>query len=121
MSETTNRTMTALRWTLGLVIAAESIFTAWNAYPDIHAAGHHGLHAWVRLILGSVEAVGAVLFLLPATLLAGGWILLAVFLFAVFFHVLQGQFFVGDLLIYATATIVCMAHVQASSGKSRES
>ena len=81
MSETTNRTMTALRWTLGLVIAAESIFTAWNAYPDIHAAGHHGLHAWVRLTLGSVEAVGALLFLLPSTLLAGGWILLAVFFF----------------------------------------
>ena len=117
MSETTNRTMTALRWTLGLVITAESIFTAWNAYPDIHATGHHGLHAWVRVILGSVEAVGALLFLLPSSLLAGGWILLAVFFFAVLFHVLQGQLFVGDLLIYAMATVACMAHSQAS-GKS---
>jgi hypothetical protein len=105
--------MTALRWTLGLVIAAESIFTAWNAYPEIHAGGHHGLHAWVRLALGSVEAIGAVLFLLPATLMAGGWILLTVFLFALLFHVLQGQFWVGDLLIYAMATIACMAHAQA--------
>ena len=110
-----NRSMTALRWTLGLVIAAESILTAWNAYPEIHAGGHRGLHAWVRLILGSAEAVGAILFLLPATLLAGGWILLAVFVFALLFHVLQGQFFVGDLLIYAMATIACMAHAQASS------
>jgi hypothetical protein len=111
---TLNRSMTALRWTLGLVIAAESIFTAWNAYPEIHASGHHGLHAGVRLILGGVEAVGAILFLLPATLLLGGWILLAVFLFALLFHVLQGQFFVGDLLIYAMATIACMAQAQAS-------
>ena len=106
-----NRSMTALRWTLGLVIAAESIFTAWNAYPEIHAGGHHGLHAWVRLILGSAEAVGAILFLLPATLLA-------VFVFALLFHVLQRQFFVGDLLIYAMATIACMAHAQAS-GKNK--
>ena len=80
-----NRSMTALRWTLGLVIAAESILTAWNAYPEIHAGGHHGLHAWVRLILGSAEAAGAILFLLPATLMAGGWILLAVFVFALLF------------------------------------
>jgi hypothetical protein len=117
MSETTDRTITALRWTLGLVIAAESIFTAWSAYPDIHASGHHGLHAWVRLILGSVEAVGAILFLLPGTVLAGGWILLAVFFFAILFHVLQGQFFVGDLLIYAVATVACMAQVRASAKK----
>ena len=110
-----NRSMTALRWTLGLVIAAESILTAWSAYPEIHAGGHRGLHAWVRLILGSAEAVGAILFLLPATLMAGGWILLAVFVLALLFHVLQGQFFVGDLLIYAMATIACMAHAQASS------
>jgi hypothetical protein len=113
-----DRSMTALRWTLGLVIAAESILTAWNAYPEIHAGGHHGLHAWVRLILGSAEAAGAILFLLPATLMAGGWILLAVFVFALLFHVLQGQLFVGDLLIYAMATIACMAHAQAS-GKSK--
>jgi hypothetical protein len=47
--------------------------------------------------------------------MAGGWILLAVFVLALLFHVLQGQFFVGDLLIYAMATIACMAHAQASS------
>jgi hypothetical protein len=104
-----NCSMIALRWTVGLVVAWESILTAWFAYPDIHAAGHHGAHAWIRLILGSGEALGAILFLVPWTVLAGGWILLAVFLFAMLFHALQGQFN-GNLLIYAAATIACMAH-----------
>jgi hypothetical protein len=114
MAENTEKyAMIALRWTLGIVIAVESILTAWNAYPEIHAGGHHALHAWVRLSLGSAEAVGAILFLLPASLLVGGWTLLVVFLFAVLFHLLQGQFFMGNLLIYAAATVACMAHARA--------
>jgi hypothetical protein len=109
-----NGTMIALRWTLGIVVAVESVLTAWNSYPEIHAGGHHGVHAWVRLVLGSVEAVGAILFLLPATLLVGGRTLLGVFAFAVLFHVLQGEFFMGNLLIYAAATVACMAHARAT-------
>jgi hypothetical protein len=106
--------MIALRWTLGIVITVESILTAWNAYPEIHVGGHHGVHAWVRLILGSVESVGAILFVLPATLFVGGWTLLTVFAFAILFHVLQGELFMGNLLIYAAATAACMAHARAS-------
>lgn len=110
-----NSAMTVLRWTLGLVIAVESVLTAWNAYGDIHAGGyshgtHHAMHAWIRLLLGGIETLGAILFLLPGSLIAGGWTLLAVFAFAALFHVLQGQFFVGDLLIYAAATAACMAY-----------
>jgi hypothetical protein len=101
--------MIALRWTLGLVVAWESILTAWFAYPEIHVAGHHGAHAWIRLILGSVEAAGTILFLVPWTILTGGWILIVVFLFAVLFHALQGEFN-GNLLIYLAATIACMAN-----------
>jgi hypothetical protein len=98
-----------LRWTLGIVVVWQSIFTAWTAYPEIHIAGHHGVHAWVRLILGSIEALGALLFLVPSGTLLGGWILLAVFLFAILFHALQGEFNFGALLVYGSATVVCMA------------
>jgi hypothetical protein len=104
-----SRAMTALRWTLGLVVGWESIFTAWAAYPEIHGTGHHATHAWIRLILGSVEAVGAILFLLPWSALLGGWILVAVFAFAVLFHAVQGEFN-GGLIVFAAATIACMEH-----------
>jgi hypothetical protein len=102
-----NRAMIALRWTLGIVVAWESIRTAWAAYPEIHGTGHHAAHAWIRLILGSVEAIGAILFLLPWGALLGGWILIGVFSFAVLFHALQGEFNSG-LIVFAAATIASM-------------
>jgi hypothetical protein len=106
-----NCSLIALRWTVGLVVAWQSMDTAWFAYPEIHAGGHHGAHAWIRLALGGVEAVGAVLFLVPWTALAGGWILTAVFALALLFHALQGEFN-GNLLIDAAATLACMAHLK---------
>lgn len=109
------RTISCLRWVLGIVVAWQSIATAWAAYPGIHASGHHGAHGWIRLILGSTETLGAVLFLLPRTLLLGGWILLAVFSFAILFHALQGEFNFGALLVYGAATIVCMAQAKVRS------
>jgi hypothetical protein len=104
------RSMQLLRWTLGIVILIASVQTVWRAYPEIHSAGHQGIHAWVALVLGSVETIGAILFLLPQTLFAGGWILLVVFAVAFAFHGLQGDFR-GDLLIYAAATYACMSNL----------
>jgi hypothetical protein len=109
-TQSPNRSMSLLRWTLGIIIAIASVQTAWRAYPEIHAAGHHGIHAWTALVLGSIEAIGAILFLLPRTLTAGGWILLAVFAVAFTFHGLQGDFR-GDLLIYAAATFACISNL----------
>jgi hypothetical protein len=105
-----NCAIIALRWTLGLVVGWLSVVTAWRAFPEIHAAGHQGVHAWIRLILGSIEAIGAILFLLPWTLMLGGWILICVFSFAILFHALQGEFNFAAILVYAVATFVCMVH-----------
>jgi uncharacterized membrane protein YphA (DoxX/SURF4 family) len=101
--------MTALRWSLGIGVGWESIFTAWTAFPEVHGSGRYAAHAWIRLILGSVETIGAILFLLPQTVRLGGWILVAVFSFAILFHALQGEFNAG-LIIYAAATIACVVH-----------
>ncbi len=103
-----NTSLQLLRWTLAIVIAIASVQTVWRAYPEIHSAGHPGVHAWIALILGSAETLGAILFLLSRTLRIGGWILLAVFAVAIAFHGLQSDFR-GDLLIYAAATIACMS------------
>jgi hypothetical protein len=102
-----NGAVTALRWILGIIVAQQSVMTAIGAFPEIHGSGHAAVHAWVRLILGSVEAFAAILFLLPPTLLVGGWLLIAVFTVAILFHLLQGEFN-GALLIYGAATVVCM-------------
>jgi hypothetical protein len=109
-TQSPNQSMRLLRWTVGIVIAIASIQTVWRAYPEIHAAGHQGIHAWIALVLGGVETIGAVLFLLPQTLVAGGWILLAVFAAAFAFHGLQSDFR-GDLLIYAAATFACISNL----------
>jgi uncharacterized membrane protein YphA (DoxX/SURF4 family) len=116
-SEMKNYSITALRWTLGLVVGWQSVVTAWMAYPEIHAAGHQGVHAWIRLILGSIEAVGAILLLFPLTTLLGGWILIAVFLFAILFHALRGEFNFEALLVYGAAAVVCMAHVARGASR----
>jgi DoxX-like family len=104
------RSLQLLRWILGIVILIASVQTVWRAYPEIHAAGHQGVHAWIALVLGGVETIGAILFLLPQTLIAGGWILLVVFAVAFLFHALQGDFR-GDLLIYAAATYACISNL----------
>jgi hypothetical protein len=111
-----NRAMITLRWTLGIVVAWESIFTAWAAYPEIQGSGHHAAHARIRLILGSVEAIGAILFLLPWGALLGGWILIAVFTLAVLFHAVQGEFNTG-LIVFAAATIACMENFKREANR----
>jgi len=113
--QTLDRAIIALRWTLGVVIAAESVITAWTAYPEIHATGSHAAaHAWIRLMLGGLEGVGAIMLLIPWSALIGGWILIAVFSLAILFHAMQGQFNMGNLVIYAAGTVVCMVRLQIS-------
>jgi hypothetical protein len=75
---------------------------------SVHAAhafaGAH-LPQWFRIAIASVELVGAVLFLLPPTLVVGGRILLATFVVAAIVHILHGQPDVGYLIIYAMAVL----------------
>jgi hypothetical protein len=72
--------------------------------------GHGGAHAWILLTLASVEIVAAIMFLAPVVNVAGGYLLLVVFALAILFHVLQGQFDFGGLLVYAMAVLVWLAH-----------
>jgi hypothetical protein len=110
---TTRRTIEALRWVLGLVVlwASCELLRATIAHIEgTSEASHIGPHAWIRLVLASVEIVAAVMFLAPVVDVAGSYLLLAVFASAILFHVLQGQFDVGGLLVYAAAVTVWLAH-----------
>lgn len=99
----------ALRLILGAVILFQSLVFLFG--PE---AGHAGaaphLPEVVRLGLGWSEVLASVLFLLPPTVVIGGWSLIAVFCGAAFIHLAHGDFGVGGLLIDCAAVLVVIEH-----------
>jgi hypothetical protein len=89
---------------LGATLFVGSVLTAWNG-------GHGDLH--IRL-LGTVEAVGALLFLFPRTLRPGAWLLLLSIGVALVIHFTMGEWR-GDLLVYAAGVAFVMVHGEAYS------
>ena len=110
---TTRRAIEALRWVLGVVVLWASCRFLWSmivTLQDIPHSGHVGPHVWILLGLASVEIVAAIMFLAPVVNVAGSYLLLTVFACAILIHVLQGQFDIGFLLVYAMAVTVWLAH-----------
>jgi hypothetical protein len=114
MNQTTKFWMTALRWTLGIVVLIQSCLFVF-ASSGRHAAGEIGMPQWIRPALGGSEIVAALLFLVPATSVAGGYLLLAVFFFAAAIHALHGQYDIGGLIIYAVAVMACVASLNEAA------
>jgi len=98
---------TGLQWSLGLVLIYECsrLMFSVGAKPSFQTTH---LPQWFRLAIGLAELLGAILFLLPPTVLAGGRLLLATFGVAAIIHMLHGQSDVGYLLIYAMAVLTVM-------------
>jgi hypothetical protein len=120
---TTKHAIEALRWVLGVVVLWASCLLLRARIAKIQAmpdSGHVGAHHWILLALASVEIVAAVMFLAPVVNVAGSYLLLAVFAFAILFHVLQGQFDVGGLLVYAMAVTVWLAHRKEAQARVRD-
>jgi len=118
----TKHTIEALRWVLGIVVLWASCQLLRAMIVKMQAApepGHVGVHAWILLTLASVEIVAAVMFLAPVVNVAGSYLLLAVFACAILFHVLQGQFDVGGLLVCAMAVTVWLAHRREAQAGAR--
>jgi hypothetical protein len=98
-----------LRWTLGLVVIAESVRFVFSS-GMAHFLAEARLPVWIQTALGTTEILAAVLFLIHFTERIGGYVLLAVFVFAALIHFVHGQFDVGGLAVYAAAVLVCMAY-----------
>jgi hypothetical protein len=92
-------------YTLGLVVLIQSLVTAYHAFAT-GAGPQQDPHVG---ILASVEAVAAVLFLVPRTVRIGGGLLLAVFAVAVAVHAVRGEF-ASTLVAYAAAVVFVMVH-----------
>ena len=90
---------TGLQWSLGLILIYECIRLLFSSAPHGHIP-----HALI-LAIGVVELLGAILFLIPLTFRAGGFLLLATFLVAAVVHLLHGQPDVGFLVIYGFAVL----------------
>ena len=99
------RTFRLLHFTLGAVVLILSVQT-------VLAARSGGLPAGDRvhgLVLGSLEAVGALLFLIPRTMRAGAGLLLVIFAAAFGLHALRGDVAL-NLLVYAAGVLFVRAH-----------
>jgi hypothetical protein len=93
--------LTALQWSLGVVVLIEAVlFVLPGAAHDFARTHMPGL---VRLIVGFGEIAGSILLLIPQTAVRGAWLLLAVFVMAILIHLLHGLYGVGNLVIYAAA------------------
>jgi len=88
-------------YTLAIVVLIQSLFAVFHSLRT-PLEGHVGtLLPW----FAGLEAVAAVLFLIPKTIKIGGWILLAIFAFAIVVHgPLQG----APLFVYTAGVLLVM-------------
>jgi len=91
---------TGLQYSLSLVL----IYECCRLLLPSGTARTHLPHVLVQAI-AAVELLGAILFIIPPTVLAGGRILLATFVIAAVVHILHGQPDIGFLIIYGMAVL----------------
>jgi hypothetical protein len=97
--------------TLGTVVFIESAITIRHGLMG-HQLGGHALHA---ILLGSFEAIGAELFLIPRTVRVGGMIMILSCLIAILIHGLLPEL---RLFVYAAGTAFVMVRGVAYGGRS---
>ena len=105
MTQNANKLVrTGLQYSLGLVLIYECSRLVF-ASEAAHAFAKTHLPQWFRVTIALVELLGAILFLLPPTIVAGGRLLLATFGVAAVVHLLHGQADIGYLIIYSMAVL----------------
>ena len=105
-SRTLRCSFIAFHVTLGLVLLVLSVRTA------VYALGPGGAHSPHVAALAILEAAGALLFLLPKSLRAGGVLLLLSIGLGMILHATAHQFR-ADLLVYAVGTWFVTVHGSA--------
>ena len=99
------RAFLALYITVGIIVCFESVDTVVTALQG-GVSSHDRPHA---LLLGTLEAGAAILFLIPRAMPWGAAVLLGVFALAFGLHLLGGHPNL-DLLIYAAAVLFIRVH-----------
>jgi hypothetical protein len=99
------RAFLVLYWTTGIVVAWESVRTVLGAMHG-EFVGHDRIHA---ILLGSLETLAALAFLVPRTMRSGALVLLAIFALAFAIHVIQGHPNTS-LLVYGAVVAFVRVH-----------
>ncbi len=112
-----------LRGVLGLAVLIQACLFLRATIIGMQAArasgGAIGAHQWILLTLASVEIVATIMFLAPVVNIAGAYLLLAVFAFAILFHFLRGEYEVSNLAVYAAITLVWLKRRQEAKASLR--
>src|SRR5947208_3692062 len=96
--------LTALQWTLGLTLLIEAALFAF-APASAHAFSKTGLPAWIRVVEPWGEMLTAFLFLIPGTVMIGGWGLILFLTAPILMHLLHGSNNVLPRPLYAAAAL----------------
>lgn len=108
------RSFVSFHCVLAAVVFLQSIGTVLHAFSRGGSGqSGHGL-AW----FAGVEAVAAVLFLVPATMRVGAMLLLLIFSVAIVLHGLQGELQLS-LAVYIAGVVLVMAHGSAFGRRRR--
>lgn len=102
------RSFIAFHVTLGVVVLIQSLVTVLQASGLGGAPPSNLGLAW----FAGAEVLAALLFLWPATLRIGAWSLLAIFIAALAFHGLHGEWPL-TLLVYGAGVVLVMVHGSA--------
>jgi hypothetical protein len=97
--------LVSLRLVLGAVVLVRSCTVVMHGAGAATWAG--GPHI---LLLGWIEIVAAILFLVPPTLVVGAWSLVTVFVCAAALHIAHGEFDVGGVMVWAVAALVVLVN-----------
>lgn len=98
------RAFLVLWWTLGVLLLWYSLRMVTTTLSSPDAAAH--LHI---VILASLEALAALLFLVPRTMRVGGVSLLVIFAAAFAIHAVHREF-ASQLILYAAAVAFVVVH-----------
>lgn len=100
-----HRSFAVLYLTVGAVVLIQSIQTVLAAVRDLLPAGgqHHAI------VLGSAEALAAILFLVPRTMRRGADVLLVIFALAFGLHAVRGELALA-LVVYGAAVLFVRTH-----------
>ena len=106
------RSLTVFRIVLGLALLYGSVRTVIEAAGATGAAHAAGVHA---MLIGGIEAIGALLILLPRTRSAGALLLIITISVAFLLHLLRREFR-PDLLVYLAGAILVGAQAREPAG-----
>ena len=104
MNQNLSRALTAFRLVLAVSLLYGSVETAVHGGLNLDHGGHFHL-----LLLGGIEAVGALLLLVPRAIQAGAVILALTILSALVVHTFRGEIR-PDLLIYLAGVALVFVH-----------